>query len=147
MNSTFPHINHWVSYNSLDLIISLLTLSKPQTMVNLLNTGILNSQYTKGHLAVDEDMISQYKSRGIKWAIYDAIAKDFFANLTINSLEPVLKMAWFSKLPCFDIPGVTGTFDGENTFLKYCSWKGKTIIESFLSPILNGKSDLVYKKH
>ena len=124
MNKTFPQINHWVSYNSLDVIISLLTLTKPHTMVSLLDSGILNKNYQKGYLPVDEELVGHYKSMEIYSTIFESITEDFFANLTINSLEAILKMVWFSKLPCFDVPGMTGAFNGENTFLKYCSWKG-----------------------
>ena len=127
MNKTFPQIDHLVSSDALDVIISLLTLSKPQTMVSLLNTGIKNEKYTKGYMRVDEPLIAYYKSLGKDGKIYDDITKDFFANLTMDSLKHILKMVWFSKLPCFDVPGKTGSFEGENTFLKYCSWKGKTV--------------------
>lgn len=128
MDEIFPEIDPLVSHNTLDVIISLLTLSKPDTLTKQLTAGIKNNIDTKGFLRdTDQGLVDYYKSLGLETKIFENVVKDFFANVTMDSLRPILQMVWFSKLPCFDVPGITGTFEGENTFLKYCSWKGKAI--------------------
>lgn len=120
----FPKIDPLVEPNSLDLIISLLTVSKPDTLSQQLSLAIKSKLYTKGFLESRQDLITYYQSISNESDIFRVIVEGFFANLTQASLEPVLNMAWFSKLPCFEVPGLTGNFEGENTFLKYCTWKG-----------------------
>jgi hypothetical protein len=126
MDQHFPQIDAMVTFNALGPIIGLLSLSKPETFTDHLNKAILGRVDTKGYFSQSEtklvDSFNKTENRG---KIYDAIVKNFFANLTRDSLSPILKMLWFSKLPCFDVPNLTGSFPGENTFLKYCSWKGR----------------------
>ena len=32
-----------------------------------------------------------------------------------------------SRLPCFDVDGVTSHFDGEKSMLKFCQWRGEQV--------------------
>ena len=43
------------------------------------------------------------------------------------ALEAIFSALWYSKLPCFDVKGVTSTKDGEKAVVKYCKWKGKEV--------------------
>jgi len=45
----------------------------------------------------------------------------------LQSIEDLLSVLWYSKLPCFDIGGITSEINGEASFLKLCKWKGKKI--------------------
>jgi hypothetical protein len=42
-------------------------------------------------------------------------------------LHNFLSIMWYSKLPCFDIRGLTSGKDGEKSILKLCQWKGKKV--------------------
>jgi hypothetical protein len=42
-------------------------------------------------------------------------------------LHNFLSIMWYSKLPCFDIRGLTSDKDGEKSMLKLCQWKGKKV--------------------
>ena len=40
-------------------------------------------------------------------------------------LKAYMSVLWYSKLPCFDVEGITSEVDGEKSMLKLCKWKGK----------------------
>ena len=40
-------------------------------------------------------------------------------------LQAYMSVLWYSKLPCFDVEGITSEVDGEKAMLKLCKWKGK----------------------
>jgi len=124
MSETFPNIDPHLSHLTLDVIISLLSISKPQILMKKLDQGIFNFKPYKGMDVTRINVMHHWMAQGIKESIFQSITQELFANLTMKSLEPVMKMLWFSKLPCFDIPGMTGMTKGENTFLKHCLWRG-----------------------
>ena len=44
------------------------------------------------------------------------------------SFEAFMSALWYSRLPCFDVNGITSAEMGEKSILKICSWKGKPIL-------------------
>ena len=67
------------------------------------------------------------------------LTKLFVQNLTTNyklmfhrinmtaSYKSLFSMLWYSKLPCFDLNGVTSETGGEKSILKSCYWRGVKI--------------------
>ncbi len=43
------------------------------------------------------------------------------------SLPTLFSSLWYSKLPCFDVKGITSEKLGEKSLLKLCQWKSMTI--------------------
>ncbi len=43
------------------------------------------------------------------------------------SLPFLFSTLWYSTMPCFEVQGVTSDKPGQNSILKLCQWKGKTI--------------------
>ena len=43
------------------------------------------------------------------------------------ALAAYLLILWYTKLPCFDIDGITSEVDGEKAVLKFCMWKGRAM--------------------
>jgi len=41
-----------------------------------------------------------------------------------SGFEGIFSLLWYSGLPCFDVNGITSTFEGEKSVLKSCFWKG-----------------------
>jgi hypothetical protein len=39
----------------------------------------------------------------------------------------ILTLLWYTKMPCFDVIGITSEEDDEKSVLKFCKWKGKEI--------------------
>jgi len=48
-------------------------------------------------------------------------------NQTI-AFEALMSALWYSRLPCFDVNGITSSEMGEKSILKTCTWKGKPIL-------------------
>ena len=79
----------------------------------LLDTA-LNPKMLEAFQNMTAANISEYKS------LFDKLQK----NASVVGLLPVL---WYSRLPCFDVRGVTSERDGEKSILKYCQWRGEQV--------------------
>jgi hypothetical protein len=56
------------------------------------------------------------------------IFKNIFARLNKTASIPALFSAlWYSTLPCFDLKGITSSYDGQKGLLRLCMWKGVNI--------------------
>jgi hypothetical protein len=54
--------------------------------------------------------------------------KSYFGRIDkAKSLLSVVKILWYSTLPCFDLMGFTSRKRGEKSLLKSCIWKGREI--------------------
>ena len=58
--------------------------------------------------------------------------KNWFKSLSRNinettALKDLLSILWYSKLPCFDVQGISSEFQGEKSTVKSCWWKGKAM--------------------
>lgn len=98
---------------------------KPNTLSQRMNSAAVRGWPSKGTENDENGLFGSYLISERSKNVFEAILRDMFNNLTSVSLKPIMSMLWFSKLPCFDVSGITGLKDGDSTFLKYCSWKGK----------------------
>ena len=79
-----------------------------------------------------ENLLRMINDNSLKHEVQNRIEKftATFLNRTlykINSIGDIMSVLWYSKLPCFDIDGITSEVDGEASLLKLCKWKGKKI--------------------
>ena len=44
-----------------------------------------------------------------------------------NSVDPLMSVVWYTRLPCFDTYGISSEEQMESSFLKRCIWKGEVI--------------------
>jgi len=44
-----------------------------------------------------------------------------------TGIKGLFSLLWNSRLPCYDINGITSLKDGEKSMLKFCFWKGQKI--------------------
>ena len=53
----------------------------------------------------------------------------YFASVSNPSqlFEDFMTYLWYSKMPCFDVEGITSEENGEKGILKSCQWKGKNL--------------------
>ena len=50
---------------------------------------------------------------------------DFGEMDMFKSYEKLLELLWYTRLPCFDVKGVTSEVEDEMSFVKRCYWRGK----------------------
>ena len=51
--------------------------------------------------------------------------KDFGQMNMMKSYDKMLELLWYTRLPCFDVKGVTSEVNDELSFVKRCYWRGK----------------------
>ncbi len=78
-----------------------------QSQLSVLFNPVLNNQL-KNNANLKK---AKYKS------VFDRINKT-------SGFEGIFSLLWYSGLPCFDVNGITSTFEGEKSVLKSCFWKG-----------------------
>ena len=53
---------------------------------------------------------------------------DNFGHLNISqSYDSLLELLWYTRLPCFDVKGVTSDSKDEKSVIKRCFWRGKMV--------------------
>ena len=53
---------------------------------------------------------------------------EIFRSLDMSAIyDSLFDLLWYSTMPCFDVKGITSTFQDEMSIIKKCSWKGKEI--------------------
>ena len=52
-----------------------------------------------------------------------------------REFRQIVSALWYSRLPCYEVEGITGSFKGESSILKDCLWKGKKVTPSLPFPI------------
>ena len=52
---------------------------------------------------------------------------DFGKMDMVKSYDKLLELLWYTRLPCFDIKGLTSEKVDEFSFIKRCYWRGKMI--------------------
>ena len=53
---------------------------------------------------------------------------DNFGGLNISqSYNSLLELLWYTRLPCFDVRGVTSEKEDEKSVIKRCFWRGKMV--------------------
>ena len=45
----------------------------------------------------------------------------------LTAIKTFFSVLWHSRLPCFDVKGITSNYLGEKSLLKYCEWRGKPV--------------------
>ena len=57
-----------------------------------------------------------------------------------KAFEFLMSTLWYSRLPCFDVTGVTSFVRHGKDILKYCTWKGQVSISpTFYEQLFVGK--------
>ncbi len=108
----------------MDQIIPLLKLQlvrNPDSALNSENKDLLKMI----NEFVDENLRNQIVKNNSKSRQYfQAILKSLNQSIAFGTFMTLL---WYSKLPCFDVEGITSEENGEKGILKACYWKGKRI--------------------
>ena len=88
----------------------------PASMVkedSLLDT-IMNPELYENFISMTQGSISEYK------ALFKLMHKN-------KSALAILSILWYSRLPCFDVKGVTSEYEGQKGLLRYCEWRGEPV--------------------
>jgi len=129
INATFPGLSYdRIKFNGLDVLISLYSMKNPSALFkhassasfakNVTNALDLNDYFYESMSRVmPNDYLLEMLAKGeIRKMIDSGIA---FPN--------IVKALWYSRLPCYEVEGMTGTFKSESSILKDCLWKGKKV--------------------
>ena len=57
----------------------------------------------------------------------DRYYNDFGKMDMVKSYDKLLELLWYTRLPCFDVKGLTSEKVDELSFIKRCYWRGKMI--------------------
>ena len=59
----------------------------------------------------------------------EELATEIIRNMTDSgkAFKNIVSALWYSRLPCYEVEGMTGSFKGESSILKDCMWKGKKV--------------------
>ena len=57
----------------------------------------------------------------------DRYFKDFGQMNMMKSYDKLLELLWYTRLPCFDVKGVTSEVNDGLSFVKRCYWRGKMV--------------------
>ena len=80
---------------------------------SLLDT-IMNPEKFTNFVNMTNGSISEYKT------LFNHLDKN-------KATKAILSILWYSKLPCFDVDGVTSEYDGQKGLLRYCEWRGEPV--------------------
>jgi len=70
----------------------------------------------------DAFLKKDFKAFGDPWKVY---LRNNIRKMNMSEVyDSLMAQLWYSKLPCFDITGLTAMEDNDSSFIKNCKWKG-----------------------
>ena len=107
--------------SSMALLIGFQTTRNPESMYQNVGRNFTNiiSELVDQKIKDESDRYNVYVRRRMQLAFESADQS--------QTLISYLSTLWYSRLPCFDVEGITSEEDGEKTMIKICKWKGKVV--------------------
>jgi hypothetical protein len=135
INATFPGLSYnRIKFNGLDVLISLYSMKNPSALFKHASSASFAKNVTN---ALDlNDYFYESMSRVMpNDYLLEMLAKGEIRNMIDSGIAfpNIVKALWYSRLPCYEVEGMTGTFKSESSILKDCLWKGKKVKKGFIS--------------
>ena len=108
-------------FSSMAILIAFQTTRNPESMFQNVGRNLTH--------IVSELFDQKLRNASDKYALYvrKQMQLAFQSTDQSQTLISYLSTLWYSRLPCFDVEGITSEEEGEKTMIKICKWKGKTI--------------------